>query len=357
MSNIDLEETISAAVEDATPDLQTDDAPLDTPEPAPEATPDPVETPRGTQLEATPDTEPKAVATPVGAPIAKEPDEFEKKYGIPALSNLGKENRIPYSRVTKIVGKAVKEAEDKYTPMVTALEGKTKEYETRLEKVGQFEQVMLKEPQKFVEMLQRLPQYQQLFASMQAKPAADPTMVVPPPVDPNAEMPGPDFEQPDGSKVYTLEGLKKRDEWRDRQVETRVLKQIEERYKPLETGYQEQQRAAAAQHHLETVVIPTVQREMAEARKWARFTENEDAIVKVLQENPAISLEGAYRQVVMPQFTTDREKMRAEILAEIKKVPTATSAPISSTRPGTPTQGKQSLEDIIKQAIAPLQQR
>jgi len=96
---------------------------------------------------------------------------------------------------------------------------------------------------------------------------------------------------------------------------------------------------------------------------WTRFNENEAEIVKVLQDHPNYSLERAYQTVVLPKLEAtqkaavdtvkaDRDKMRAEILAELKQAPRSTSAPAQATKVAQVTSaGPQGLEDIIAAAI------
>lgn len=291
-------------------------------------------------------------------------DDFAKRYGLQPNSVTGRENRIPYSRVKKIVeraekeaiAKAKKETEGGFTPKFTELEAKVKDYEGRLNQVAQFENMIETRPREFLDLLSTLPAYKEFFAYINqlATQTAQPKQEEP--YLDVSTMPQPDETLPDGSKVYSLAGLAKRDEWVARQVEARAIKaaedRIAQRYKPIEERFQAEERRQAA--------IPAIQKQIAEARQWPHFTENEGEIVKLLQADPNLSIEGAYRQimttVVLPKLQTSRDEQRKAILEELKKTPKQTAAPSNAVKPSPEKKGPRSLEDIIKEAAEKLKQ-
>ena len=348
MPNIDTEEVINEALEDATlPDEPTEsaealetsegDAPTEPVEVAPEAPSESAEVLT------------EQVDTPI-KPEAPKVDEFEKKYGVPAQSVTGRENRIPYSRVKKITEKAINDAKKEWesttTPKLTEFETKIKDYEGRLERVGKFEDIMVNKPDQFLQMLSSIPAYAQFFKAVETAFAVTPPKGQPqtqPAAQPTDDMPQPNRDLPDGTKVYDMEGLKALMAWNAKQVEDRVTKQFQERFGPMESQWQAEQRYQA--------VIPQVQAQITEARTWPLFNENEDEIVQVLNTNKKLSLEGAYRQVVFPKLSTDRDKMRQDLLKEIKQAPRATSAPSGATKSGPTSSGPRDTEDIIREAI------
>ena len=61
-------------------------------------------------------------------------------------------------------------------------------------------------------------------------------------------------------------------------------------------------------------------------------------------------LDAAYRKVVLPKLQADRNKVREEVLAEIKARPTTTSVPTPA--PATPTPKTRTTEDIVREIIA-----
>lgn len=350
-------EDLTSVIEDSITDAEL---PTDTPDPEPavEASP---EAPEATV--ATPEPEATTTTTDVNVEAPKPTDDFEKKFGIPAQSAAGRENRIPYSRVKKITEKAaaeavaakVKEYETTHTPLtkyseletkVKDWEPKIKDYEHRLGQVAQFEDVMVNDVPRFLTMLSRLPQYTAILAPLFGGQAQTPAQHV---VDPDNGMPQPDQTLSDGSTAYSLEGLKKLREWDRQQVEASVTRKMEERYKPIEDDYRSYQTRQA--------LIPTVQKQIDEARKWPLFNDHENDITKVLQDNPTFNLERAYQYVVLPKLQANaqvnRDTLRQELLKEIKAAPTSTSVPSKSVKaaPAAPSVGPRSLEDVIKESL------
>lgn len=368
----DLEDTIISSIEDAEMPLEEPD--LDTSDDLPEVAPEPTTTdsePAFPVAEAEDSPEVKSPAAK--ATEAPKGDDFEKRFGIPQNSGSGRENRIPYSRVKKITQKAENEASERvrgeYVPKITEFETKIKDYEAkvtdyegRLTKVAEFEQVMEKDPVRFIGMLaSHYPQYAQIFGPLyeQAKPE-EPKTEVPDPAA--APRPEPDVDMPDGSKAYSMEGLDKLNAWNRAQAVAEARKvmraEIDAEFKPIRDREEAQARINAA--------LPQVEAQINEARKWAKFTENEDEIVKALNADQTLTLEGAYNKVVVPKLVqastavqTDteelRKKIRAEVLAELKKSPRATAATAGATKP-TPkvSTGPRDLESIIGDAIKDL---
>lgn len=354
MSNI--EEAITESVEDAQME-ETEEQTAEPEAPPAEATP-------SDSVEVTPAQATAEPAEQAPASVATSQDDFEKQYGIPAVAQSGRENRIPYSRVKKIVEKAVrdraKELEDSFNPKISDYDTKVKDYESRLDKVAQFEQMMAQQPDEFMRRLATLPNYQPFFQAveaafkvMEANPALAQAAGLPAPqrtgttpaASTNEPMPQPNRQLPDGSRVYDMEGLQKLMEWHGKQVETRVTSQVEARYKPLETDWQTQRRMSEAH--------TAVQAQIEEARKWPLFSESEADIVKALQANPQISLEGAYRTVVFPKLQAERSKMREEVLKEVKAAPRATAVTSrgSASSVNQAPSGPKSLEDVIREQV------
>lgn len=351
MSQVDLEEVISDAVSDAalpeevseTPEVGTEEA----------SSSESVESSEHveTQSEEVSEQEGQEVQSPAARNAAKpEQDEFEKKFGIPQQGASGRENRIPHSRVQKIVSRAEKAIEDKFAPQLKEWETRWAEQEVKNQKVAQFEEVMVKDPARFVQTLyDNLPQYRDVLAPLFApQPIQQDQMQAQVQED---GMPGPDLENPDGSRIYSQDGLKGLIDWAISQGETRAVKTLEERYAPIEQSFQDFRQQQEAAYHIQEA-SQKVLGEMAEARTWPRFKESENEIVQALRANPRLSLEGAYRQVVFPQFTTDRNKMREELLAELKRAPQSTSAPRASAKANAgSSSGPRSLEDVIRESV------
>lgn len=362
MSNLDLDSVIEDAIQDAaipeaapeTPDSSDSSSDLDTSQDTPETAEEAPESTTGTVS----DIAIKSPASKANEANKAPEDDFEKRFGIPQNGPTGRENRIPYSRVKKIVAKREKELEASFTPKLTELETKAKDYEGKLtqvtSQVAEFEKVMVNDHERFTNMLLSIPGYKEFlekkFAPSAPATPTQPTAAEVAAIDPSTEMPQPDQKLSDGTMVYSMDGLKSLMAWQQAQTERKVttgyeakLKELSERYAPIEQQWQAQQRIQAA--------IPHVQAQIAEARKWPQFNENEDEIAKVLTADPKLTLESAYRQVVFPKLVSDRNTMREELLKEIKKAPTSTSVSPSGLKPSPTKGGPQSLEDVIKASI------
>ena len=358
---MDLEGIIEDSVNDATsPDTTTEDTTVDTA--STESTEVTSDTTESVVTDA-PVTESSQVAAP-GAPAeqSQESDDFAKRFGLQSQSVTGRENRIPYSRVKKIVARAEQEAiakakkdlEGAPQPKLQEFETKVKDYEDRLGKVAQFEQMIEFQPREFLNFLSTLPAYKEFFdyinqlsTGTQGQPQKEEAYLDP------STMPQPDETLSDGSKVYSLAGLAKRDEWLARPIEVKALAaaeaRIAERYKPMEDQWQAEQRRQQA--------IPIIQKQIAEARQWQGFADSEPEIIEALKADPNLTLEAAYRKVVVPKLEArvaasqpDRNKMRQEILEELKRKPASTATPAAQVKPQTPSAGRRSLEDIIQDA-------
>ena len=375
LNDVTIDDTSDISVDTSSDDVSTDTSSVEASS----------ETPTETAQDASETTQDASTGYDTTAPgnAPTEPssdpkDPFEELAGVPKVGIGGRENRIPYSRVQKITERAVSNAIEtalgrKLNPgekgvdaikttlaRVPELEAKTSDYESRLEKVGQFEQVMANDPDRFLQMLERLPAYKEFFSFVRnalqgggtpeqgAQAQAQPTQV-----DDLAEMPQPDEELPDGSRVYSMEGLNKMLAWRDSRVASQVRKELaqefEKRYSPMESEWQERRRIEMAR--------PIIQRQMAEARTWHLFNESENEILDVLRANPTMQLAEAYQKVVFPKLVADRTKIREQVLQEIQ---TAPRAPAMQSRTNvkpqatTPSTGPRSIEDIIKESVETL---
>lgn len=362
----DLEQIISDSINDAQLPADPLPEPPDPVEEAVEAPVEPVATPIIEEAALPLAEEPVVPSVTTKAQTTAPTDDFDKKYGLQPTSSSGRENRIPYSRVQKIVGKATKDTEatvrKEFEPklaQVTEYEAKVKDYEGRLTKVAEFERVMLNEQDKFLEMLAGVPAYKPFFtkiADLLEKERLGPQVPVQPQVKEQSiqdDMPEPDQEFPDGSKMYSKEGLRKLLEWNASNAESRAVSKVTDaftkRFGPMETEWQ--------QHNRVQTILPQVNKQITEARQWPQFNENEPDIVAALQRDHNLSLEGAYRQVVFPRLINDRNKIRQEILAEVKQAkPTSTSTPVRPAKPSPSSEstGPRSLEDIIRDSMQTL---
>jgi hypothetical protein len=172
--------------------------------------------------------------------------------------------------------------------------------------------------------------------------------------------PKPDLELADGGWTYSPEGVDKLLEWKSRQLEAR----LETKLKPLmDREEQERQRQQADQMRQS---LETKTRSMLEdAKTWPGFADHENDILKALQDDtakaraegrrPSLSLDAAYRQVVIAKLATDRTSMRSEVIKELNSAPKSTATtPRAVDAPRQ--QGPRSSADIVRQVIAQAEQ-
>jgi hypothetical protein len=360
VSDLDLTTVIEDSLTDAeipSEPLEAD-APVSTPTDDLDLAPEATEAPEEAVAEAAPvDGEPKK---------KNQWEDFDKKFGLdPTYPNSGRENRIPYSRVKKIAQKAVRDAkkewESEFTPKTQEYETKLKDYESKLTRYTNLDKVMSSDPERFLTMLSKVPAYQQFFAAVEAAfEASSNQPQAPAQAQPAAQdlddMPQPDQRLSDGSMVYSMDGLKQLNAWNREQARKETLAEVEKKFGPIESEWQAHKRIESLR--------PVVNAQIEEARTWEGFGDNEAEIVQALKNDQRLSLEGAYRKVVLPKLKSaweqektrlvpERNKLREEILAEIKSAPRSTAVPSVSSK-ATPSSGPKSLEDIITEQIQQL---
>lgn len=297
----------------------------------------------------TPDPKPEDKATD-NDDFDKEPEKIRDKNGREVV------NRIPQPRVKRMVENAVKKAEaakdEAHAATTGALRKQLDEFET-------YGVVMATDPERFMSMLAAAyPAYQQY-----AKGAAQPAAALPD--EASDPMPQPDGRLGDGTPAYTDKGWAAYNDWKDRQVERRVMAKVGEKYKYLDDQKAAEDARAAA--------VPRIRQQIADATEhWEGFKDHADAILTELRNDTAgrLSLHDAYRVVMLRNIAaeregwakeretlkTDRNKLREEILAEINKRPVSTGAvpgapPVAAA--STPT-GPRSTRDIIAEAARTL---
>jgi hypothetical protein len=320
---VDLTDVIREAMDDA-----DDTAVAETPIEAPSST-------DGTAPVVSDDAASPAASTAAAETAQEQVDEITKLLdgeGVARPVQGKRENSIPYSRVKKIVGNAEKHWTEKtLKPYIEKIAA----HETKLKEVATVEDVMTKDPMKFLQGLASIPAYRDIFEKLTgSQPAAANA--------PGAtDMPKPDVRLSDGSETYSTKGLQALLAWQQTQVE----KTVAQRYAPIEQAYRSHQQVQT--------LLPKAQAQIAEARTWPLFTENADDILKTMTANPGMSLERGYQVVVLPKLQANRDTMRTQLLKEINAQPRATSLPASATRPNAATgaAGSGDLEAIIRESL------
>lgn len=284
----------------------------------------------------------------------------------------GRVHRIPVPRVAKILGAArvkateaskaavtiigkalgVPDAElatatvETLGPKLTETLADVAELRDRVSVMDELAPIMLSDGDAFIAMLANSnPEQYGKFAAVLKEGYQPPTRTELP-EEKNDPRPEPDLtvKLPDGTvgKTYSLEGQQKLEAWQERKTERKVQAALDARFKPLDDA----NKSARSQQARQQQVLHELNDFMSEAHQWTGFEADKDAILaetklvdKKIPFRRAVRM--AYEKVVFGKLHTDRTKMRAEILAELKKAPTSTS---TTKKAGTVKPGKGEVE-------------
>jgi len=266
-----------------------------------------------------PVAEPVAEAQTTPEPVAPSPEDAEieallGEFGFKdARKPDGREHYIPRSKVLKMIGSGLKRGQEKWTTERGVFEGQVAAMRGHLE---QLRAGVAGDPKAFLSEIASIDPRYRAFLEPASQPAATRA------ADPDAEMPAPDLQLADGSATYSLEGLQKLLEWNTKRVESR----LEAKMKPWEDRDKQFQQAQAQQE--------LAQRSMAQietAKGWPGWAEYEGDVLKRLQQDsaeaqragarPRMTLREAYLEVRGERLSTDHNKVREAVLAELKQAP------------------------------------
>lgn len=256
------------------------------------------------------------------------------------------ENRIPHSRVEKMIAKRV-------STEVAERDAKITDYEGRLSTLDRLGEIAEKDADRFIQILaaQSPDKYGKFLAVIEGGKGK--TKAAEASVDADDPEPEPDVTLADGSRTYSMAGLAKLREYDRRQAAKAVLAEVDKKYGGIKTSHDAAQTRAQYQAQIDAMVRHAVD-------NWPGFKEHAKEIFGLLNADKTgrLSLDDAYRSVVIPKYQeqakVDREKLRAEILAEIKAAPTSTATTTTTTTPPPDTTKPRNMEDIIRDAIRPL---
>lgn len=253
----------------------------------------------------------------------------------------GRENRIPYSKVRKIIDNGLEKGRTAWETEKQQLARERDEYRGYVE---QFRTALTGDEKQFLSEVAKIdPRYAKFLAE---QPAPQPAQV--------SEMPAPDVPLPDGGRTYSVEGLQKLIEWA---VDNRMMPKVDERLKPL-TERDQQIQQAEQRRQLEAQSRERVGQVLQQAKTWPMWAELEGEILAELQqdteasrargERPQMTLRQAYLEVQSRHQTPD--KVRERVLAELKSAPKSTSVSRGATdAPKAP--GPTSTADIAARVL------
>lgn len=323
------------ALEPAAETLETPAAAEPVAEAAPAAAPDPVDTPATTDDPLSWDS------------LGFKPEE------------PGKDNRIPYSRVQKTWENKKREwTERTKKDIEAAVAAAKKEWEpnaTRLQQLEAADRLATEQPDEYIRLLSRVnPAYAAYVKREMAEARADAAQV---PAAADDPMPGPDAVE-NGVKYYSEEGFKKYQEWNLRQAvrlaEEKITARFEKEYGPLKNAFQQ------------SILDRSLRQKAQSMEGWAQkaygevFDKSRDEIAHALRANPQVPFEQIVADICTPKMkealVADRNKLREEILAELKTRPAAASAAAPSAakttpREAVPANGEDRMDAIIRDAM------
>ncbi len=261
----------------------------------------------------------------------------------------GRDNRIPHSRVRKMLLTGL----EKHTaPLRTELEGLKTEVPTLREAkatMDRLDAMIGAGDERLIQWLAtQNPAFQKFVGGAKADPAPMPETFTDP-------MPGPDAQDKDGNPMYTPAQWEKFTQWQAAKAEFAVEKKLradmDKRLGPYEkqakaaAAYQE--RAARIKAEVEDVKATWGDLLPADGSKEAR------ELMGLMTQNPKLTFAQAAAKYILPKLRTDRNAMRASILAELRKAPAKVkgSVPGQGTKTEQSETGPRGTEDVIRQSL------
>lgn len=288
----------------------------------------------------------------VDAPVLDDLDKELEAQGIKSKANE-RENRIPYNRVKKIVETARKKLADQHTETLKERDTRLTRAEQRAQEADRADALARTDPQRYMDILAAInPKFKEFRAAQVAevaKPAAPKPEDTPPP---------PDYKFEDGSLGYTAEGHQKLMNWYAEKGKREALTEVDKRFGPIEERWKSEQIIAQQ--------MPKVNEQISRARAtWGPLfeadyklaNEGKSEILAFMKAHPEVPFDAACTSVLLPKtqaaLQADRDKMRAELLAETsKKVAAASKSVPSSRKSDDEGSGPRTIEDVIKESMA-----
>jgi hypothetical protein len=206
-------------------------------------------------------------------------------------------------------------------------------------------------PELFAQVLFNDPKFAPIFKRlMGAQAPAQPAEVPAAAKAATVEKPQPDVLLPDGTLGYSQAVQDQLLAWHTQQLEDKLNGTLKEKLSRIDPILQEREAQTAFSKEVEKQKV-----HVQHARKnWVGFEKHENDIKALLnkQGNENMSLDEAYRTVVVPRLVADRDAMRKEILAEQTQKAAAPIAPPKGKPAVVP--GKRTTEDIIREKMEQL---
>lgn len=284
---------------------------------------------------AAPSATDPAPAPAVVAPPLSEAEKLLHEAGYKSAKKPdGRDNYIPHSKVVKIIENGINQGKGEFGQRYQALET---EATTLRDLVGNMQRAATGDPRAFLEDLARHdPRYRAFLEPPAAAQAPAPSF--------DGHMPEPDYQLPDGSRTYSLDGIQKQlIPWLTSAITKQLETKVDERLKPW-TEREKAEQARAEQQQVMEAVSARARDAMTEAQKWPMFgqlpadgslTEFQSAVLKRMQDDtaaakaanrrPSMTLKEAYLEEKAERLTPDYHKMRGKVLEELQSAPKGTA--------------------------------
>jgi hypothetical protein len=228
------------------------------------------------------------------------------------------------------------------------------ELESDVQAAKAIEQIMETDGDRFIQILaQTDPEKYGKFAKLLEQgetPAAAAAAVV----SGDEAEPEPDYDMGDGRKTYSLDGMRKRDEFRDQRLTKNLTAEFQRQLKEALAPYEGDRKARETETRRKALAEKTqesIDRTLDRASKWPGFLDHQDTIAKLITDNPKLDIVDAYMQVVPVKFQADRTKMRQELIDEANALASSTSVAVSSAATVKPAGKIKSTADFAREEI------
>lgn len=278
----------------------------------------------GEQPEQIAETPEAPVETQASAPPASTLSEaeqllLEEGYLGEKLAD-GRSNKIPYPRVKAMIDKSREKVVSEWTSKYSAVEAQVKEAHGHLE---QLRAAVLGDEEALIREFAAVNPRWQRFLEQNAEPARQ---------EFGTDMPRPDYELPDGTRTYSLDGIQKQlIPWLTQAIKAEALKEVDSKLTARERAERDKQ-SFAQRSQAER------DRQMAEAQTWPMFgtltpgqpmTPFQSEVLAELRKDseqaerekraPRMSLRQAYLEVYARH--QEPNKVRERVLKEMQSAP------------------------------------
>lgn len=300
-------------------------------------------------------------ATPTQAELSAAA-KFLLKQGHKLKKDDGRDVWLPAKTVEGMLDRYVEDHRTTWSGERTTLETRAKELESHL---NTLRASVAGDPKAFLAELAGIDDRYKAFLEPPAAPRQ--------PAAPTGEMPQPDYQLPDGTRTFSLEGVQQRlIPWLTQAITTQLEGTLDARLKPWQEREQHAKEREASDKAMGEIRERATS-QMDEAQTWPLFgklaedgslSEFQQSVLAELQKDseeaktaghqPKLTLEGAYIRVASKRFTEDDATKRERLLKEIQGAPKSPALSRQTTDTSR-TAGPRSTQEITRQVVNKLE--